>query len=139
MTLPTPRLLRYTAASLTTVSMHTLLRLTIPSMLFHILLVFASVSAYTVFCTRQSLTLTDTKSYYAPLCVLLLLLGELSEQLVFWVSDIPFHEISWHRSAVHASLAWSVIAEAEWWRSGFVSSRPAVSHPCLMILTTNPG
>ena len=114
----------YTAISISAVTLYTLLRLAIPHNILLILLFLASIFVYECLKIRYSLPPhTKGPTYYYPLAVLLLLAGEAAELLVLWHGPKGnARDQIIRRSLVHASLAWNLVAEAEWWRSTFVCS-----------------
>jgi hypothetical protein len=102
-----------TGVSVVAVLLHSILRLTLKEIPTCWALGLAVLYVFKVLEQRKSLGLADKHSYYVPLSVTL---GEAAEAINATVSHDATKQTIQHRSAVHASLAFSVVAECEWWR-----------------------
>lgn len=107
----------YFLTSLLTVLAHSFLRLLLHQRATIYLIGLLSPLAYYLIERRQRLTLTNKKTYYIPLAIGLLFLGEVANAINAIVGG---NEDPLRRCVIHASLAWIFVAECEWWRSDFV-------------------
>ena len=77
----------------------------------------AVLYAFKVAEARQKLKLKDRSSYYIPLAIVLLVLGEIAKVVNERVSLYPGNDRRQRWAAIHASLSFSLVAEAEWWHN----------------------
>jgi hypothetical protein len=118
------RIAIYTALSLTSVLAHYALTSLLTQTLLRYGLGLALPLAYLEVEKRSRVGLRTNISYYAPLAIALLTLGEAARAITQAIDGGSSGGRG--RGVVHGSLVWSFVAEAEWWRSDFVrlSHRP---------------
>jgi hypothetical protein len=114
----------YTATSLAAVLAHTIFRLALQETATRWALCLATLYAFKVLEQRKRIGLKDKHSYYVPLGVTLLLMGEAADAINDTMSHEPNETMMLHRCAVHGSLAFSIVAECEWWRDFVRSHTP---------------